>query len=99
VPRKRWLIPLGLLGRAMALFLGSILWAVATGVAIPDQDPTPAMVAHAKFHHRIIDALMLAGAVAFLGALLSVPVVLMRARQSRPAPAPPVASSSHAGDS
>lgn len=66
---KRWLIPIALLFLAGMLVVLGIGWAVITGVAIPDQDPTPAMQAYARFHDRIVNILLLAGSFAFLAAV------------------------------
>jgi len=55
---------------------GGLVWSVVTGVAIPDQDPTPAMRTYARFHMRIVNGLFLAGVLAFVAALASMLMLL-----------------------
>ena len=45
----------------VAILLGGMGYAIITGVAIPDQDPTPAMQQRAAFHMRIVEVGMLSG--------------------------------------
>jgi len=72
---KKWLIPIGHAALALVFVGGGLAWGVVTGVAIPDQDPTPAMREYARFHMRIVDGLLLAGGLAFVVALASVPAL------------------------
>jgi len=75
------------------LFVCGIGYAVLTGVAIPDQDPTPEMQAQAHAEMQIVDLLMIAGGGIFLLSLLSFGVLLIiwlirRVQKKRPDPAP-----------
>jgi hypothetical protein len=72
---NKWLVPICLTVLALVLFFGGIAWAVGTGVAVPDQDPTPEMRAYARFHERIASVLMLCGCATFVLAVLSVIIV------------------------
>lgn len=76
---RKWLIPILFAAVAVMLMAVAMTWAVVTGVAVPDQDPTPAMQARFAHHMRIVDSLVLAGLVAFLGALTSVLVLGVQA--------------------
>jgi hypothetical protein len=78
--RRPWTFPLALLAVGIGLFLGSIGWAVATGVAIPDPDPTPAMQTHAALHGQIVSVLMGGGVLLFVVALVWLGVVFFRRR-------------------
>lgn len=77
---KRWFIPLAFLLISVALFIAAMGWAVVSGVAIPDQDPTPAMQAHTRFHERIVDAFMLGAGVVLAAAVVSALVVVVTGR-------------------
>jgi uncharacterized membrane protein YccC len=79
---RQWIILSITLGCGIVLFLASIGWAVVSGVAIPDQDPTPAMVAYARFHNRIVGILMGGGVLLVLGAAIAAPVLLILQRAS-----------------
>lgn len=93
--RKAWLVTFGLFAVAGLLCAIGMGWAIASGVAIPDQDPTPTMVAHARFHDAIVDRILMAATVAlaagvlaffYAGAALLVGVI--RARRPRGHPKP-----------
>ena len=59
--RRPWVAPAVLLAVGLALAAGGMLWAVATGVAVPYPDPTPEMAAYEARHGRVVDALLLSG--------------------------------------
>ena len=80
------LVPWKLLASAVAFIVAGILWAVWTGVAIPDQDPTPAMQADARAHLRVVEGLMLGGVALFAIAFLSILLHVAR----RPVPYEPL---------
>lgn len=78
--RTAWALPLVLFAIGIALFFGGIGWAVATGVAIPYQDPTPEMQGYEAFHFRIVDPLMYGGMLfVFVAAVWSVLLLARRA--------------------
>ena len=82
--RKDWVIPVSLLAVGIAFLVGSLAWAVVSGIAVPDQDPTPAMQAHARFHYRIANGLMSGGLLFVLGSVLSFSILIVhRLRTSR----------------
>ena len=63
-------LPIFTLAAGIMLCVIGFAWAIATGVAVPDQDPTPAMVAYSNRHEAISGTLMVAGlAIALCGAL------------------------------
>ena len=74
---RRWWLPIFLLFAAAVLLCGSFAWAVVTGVVIPDQDPTPAMEAHFRFHSRIVDEVMTAAVGSLLAAIISALVLVV----------------------
>ena len=80
---KKWLIPVGLVVLAVVLVVGGFAWSFVTGVAVPDQDPTPAMREYAQFHMAIVNAFLFAGAFAFVVALVTVPLLLVLTRIGR----------------
>jgi hypothetical protein len=71
---KCWLIPGGVAALGIALFVGGFAWAIISGVAVPDQDPTPAMQAHARLHTRISQGIILTGLAALVLAIASLPI-------------------------
>lgn len=75
---KLWLIPIAFFLLGGVLFVSGIGWAIASGVCVPDQDPMPAMQAYAQFHNRIVEILMSAGMFAFVAAVVSALVLLIR---------------------
>jgi hypothetical protein len=80
---RDWLIPVVLVAVAVLLVGGGMAWSMATGVGIPYQDPTPAMQARFNFHMRIVDGLLDTGLVSLAGALVSLPVIAVRAALAR----------------
>jgi nitrate reductase gamma subunit len=56
-------LPIFTLAAGIMLCVIGFAWAIATGTALPDQDPTPAMAAYANRHEAISGTLMLAGLV------------------------------------
>ena len=76
--RSIWTVPLAFLAAGFGLVLSGIGWAVATGVAIPYQDPTPAMEAYEDFHLRISDTLWGGGALLLVAALIWFAAALAR---------------------
>lgn len=79
---KRWLIPLGLAILAVALVALGVLWAVATGTAIPDPEATPTMKAYERYHHRIVAVMWSAAAISFVIAFLFTLVMLINNRRN-----------------
>lgn len=75
--RKLWLIPIGLtLAGGLAMFLG-IAWAVNSGVAVPDPDPTTQVTPYATRHNTISQSILAVGLALFAAAVVSLPVVLI----------------------
>jgi hypothetical protein len=62
----------------VALIFSGLAWAIATGVAVPDQDPTAAMQERAQFHGRIVEILFVAGAISFLAAVVVMTVSIIQ---------------------
>ena len=81
---RRWMIPVMLFGASAALFAASMGWAVVTGVAIPDHDPTPAMQAYARRHHRVVECLLVLSGLSLLSGVVSASYLLVRRRAIRP---------------
>lgn len=74
--------PLALGAFGLALFLGGIGWATATGVAIPYQDPTPAMQAYENRHLQITELLMSGGVLLVFVASVWLVVAFARRRRA-----------------
>ncbi len=74
---RPWITLLITLGVGIVLFIGGFAYAVVTGVAIPDQDPTPEMVEYARFHDRIAQFLVISGLLLAVGSILASPVLLV----------------------
>lgn len=76
-------IPILLGAVSILLMITAVGWAFATGVCVPDQDPTPAMQARFRFHSRIVDHLLLAGMGTLAVGVISLLVNFVRARIAR----------------
>lgn len=76
--RSRWLIPLGFFGLGMLLFVGGFAWAIVSGVAIPDQDPSPEMQRYAAFHDGIAKLMVLTSLVLISGAIVWALILLLQ---------------------
>lgn len=58
-PGARWLLL-----AALALFAAGAAWAILVA-GLPWQDATPDMETRWRFHHRVADFMMIAGAILF----------------------------------
>lgn len=80
----RWRYPLLLAAPGVLLLDAGFVWFVVSGVAIPYQDPTPAMMAYDHLDRRISERITFAGLVALLlSAPFAIVLGLLRARHSR----------------
>lgn len=83
----RRFIPILVLASGLLTGCFGIVWAVVTGVAVPDQNPTPAMQQRADFHNAIVSNLLLIGAglfaIALIGLIVQVTMRLSRNRTAR----------------
>ena len=78
---SRWIIPPIILAAGVASLVSSIIWSIVAGVPIPEQDPSPATIAYAEFHYRIVLVLMNTGVLFGATAMLWAAVLLVQRKK------------------